>query len=49
MLEKVPILLTAGDREMEAGTIAVARRTGENLGTVSPADLISLLNKESQI
>ncbi len=49
LMEKVPILLTAGDREMEAGTVAVARRTGENLGTLSLDDLSSLLYKESQI
>ncbi len=49
LLVKVPLLLTVGDREMEAGTVAVARRTGENLGTLSLPDLTSLLNKESQI
>jgi threonyl-tRNA synthetase len=34
MLEKVPFLLTIGDREMQAGSVAVARRTGENVGGV---------------
>ncbi len=49
LLEKVPLLLTAGDREMEAGTLAVARRTGENLGTLTLSAVQALLYKESQI
>jgi threonyl-tRNA synthetase len=49
LLEKVPLLLTVGDREMQAGQVAVARRTGENLGTLSLDDLYLLLCKESQI
>jgi len=48
LLEKVPFLLTVGDREMEAGTVAVARRTGENLG-VLPIDAVKeLLTKEAK-
>ncbi len=47
IVDKVPFILTAGDREMEAGTIAVARRTGESLGTLSLDDLAGLLEKEA--
>lgn len=46
LLHKIPLLLTVGDREKEAGTVAVARRTGENLGTMSLADFEALLRKE---
>jgi len=49
LLEKVPLLLTVGDREVQAGTVGIARRTGESLGTLSVPDLIQLLYKESQI
>ena len=54
LMEKVPFLLTVGDREVEAETVAVARRPtaakpeGENLGTLSIPDLIQLLQKEVQ-
>jgi threonyl-tRNA synthetase len=34
-LGKVPYLLVAGDREVEAGTIAVRTRAGEDLGSMT--------------
>lgn len=46
LLEKVPLLLTAGDREQAAGTVAVARRTGENLGTLTLDQLADLMTQE---
>lgn len=46
LLEKVPLLLTVGDREKQAGTVAVARRTGENLGTLPVAELARMLAEE---
>jgi threonyl-tRNA synthetase len=48
LMEKVPFLLTVGDREQEAGTVAVARRMGEELGVLTFDALVELLNKESQ-
>ena len=33
-LQKVPYMLVVGDREMEAGAVAVRRRDGENLGAM---------------
>ncbi len=54
LMEKVPLLLTVGDREVEAGVVAVARRpsaalpNGENLGNLSIEDLAQLLQKEVQ-
>jgi threonyl-tRNA synthetase len=52
LMEKIPLLLTVGDREVQDGTVAVARRptaatpNGENLGTLSIPDLIQLMAKE---
>jgi threonyl-tRNA synthetase len=34
-LQKVPFLLVAGDREREAGTLAVRSRSGEDLGSMT--------------
>ena len=49
---RLEIVKLVRDREMEAGTVAVARRptaanpNGENLGTLSMADLAQLMAKE---
>lgn len=45
-LEKVPYMLTIGDSECEEKTVAVRRRNGENLGSMSVADLTALLKEE---
>jgi threonyl-tRNA synthetase len=34
-VQKVPFLLVAGDREVEAGLLAVRSRSGEDLGSMS--------------
>ena len=34
-LEKIPFMLVVGDRDMEAGTVSVRTRTGEDLGAMS--------------
>lgn len=39
-MSRVPYMLVAGDREMEAGTLAVRTREGEDLGVMSIADFI---------
>ena len=39
-LQKVPYMLVVGDREIDAGGVAVRMRTGENLGTVPVSDLV---------
>ena len=36
-LEKIPFMLVVGDRDMEAGTVSVRTRTGEDLGAMSLA------------
>ncbi len=43
-LQKVPLLLVAGDRERDSGTFAVRSRTGEDLGSMTPDQVRQLLN-----
>jgi threonyl-tRNA synthetase len=45
-LQKVPFLLVAGDREKEAGTLAVRSRSGEDLGTMPAAEVAEFLARE---
>jgi len=40
-LQKVPYMLVVGDREMEAGQVAVRLRTEEDLGAMEVSDLIA--------
>ena len=47
-LQKVPYMLVAGDREMEAGAIAVRQRDGEDLGAMAVAGFLELLTEEVQ-
>ena len=44
--EKVPYMLVIGDREMEAGQVALRRRNGENPGAMSVEDFIALARQE---
>jgi threonyl-tRNA synthetase len=45
-LQKVPFLLVAGDREREAGTLAVRSRSGEDLGSKTIDDLGKFLARQ---
>jgi threonyl-tRNA synthetase len=45
-IKRVPYLLIAGEREVEAHTLAVRTRSGKDLGTVQLAELISGLCDE---
>ena len=47
-LQKVPYLLIVGEKEMEAGQVAVRTRKGEDLGSVSIKSLIDRINQEVQ-
>ena len=47
-LQKVPYMLVAGDREAEAGTVAVRVRTGEDLGAVPLSDFIARIEGERE-
>ena len=43
-LERVPYMLVMGDKEVEAGTVNVRTREGDNLGVMSFDDFVKLLN-----
>jgi threonyl-tRNA synthetase len=45
-LQRVPFLVVVGDREAEAGTVAVRSRNGEDLGSMTPEALSGLLAEE---
>ncbi|GGF70210.1 threonine--tRNA ligase [Alteromonas lipolytica] len=45
-LKRVPYMLVVGDKEMEAGMVAVRSRRGEDLGSMPVADFIALANEE---
>ena len=42
-LEKIPYMLVVGDRDMEAGTVSVRTRAGEDLGAMSLTDFGAML------
>ncbi|MBX3689007.1 threonine--tRNA ligase [Dokdonella sp.] len=46
-LAKVPYLLVVGDRERDAGAVAVRTRAGEDLGSMSVASFVERLKSES--
>jgi threonyl-tRNA synthetase len=43
---KIPYMLVVGEREMEAGTVAVRGRSGANLGTLSVPGVIDLIKDD---
>ncbi len=45
-LQRIPYLLIIGDREVEADSVAVRTRSGEDLGTLTVSDLINTINSE---
>ena len=47
-MQKVPYMLVAGDREVEAGTVAVRVRTGEDLGALPLAAFIERIEGERE-
>ena len=46
-IKRIPYLLVTGDREAEAGTVAVRTRSGKDLGSLSLDQLAAGLNTES--
>ncbi|SUD89794.1 threonine--tRNA ligase [Psychrobacter phenylpyruvicus] len=44
-LERIPYMLVLGDKEVESGQVNVRTREGENLGVMSVADFIELIQK----
>ncbi len=47
-LHKVPYMLIAGDRDIEAGAVSVRARDGEDLGAVAVDDFIARLKAEDE-
>ena len=47
-MQKIPYMLVIGDREVEAGTVAVRLRSGENLGAIAIDDFIGRVNEDSK-
>ncbi|GER91911.1 hypothetical protein KDW_60730 [Dictyobacter vulcani] len=45
-MQKIPYMLVLGDKEAENGAVAVRRRSGGDLGTLSIADLAERLKAE---
>ena len=45
-LQKIPYMLVVGDRDMEAQTVSVRHRTGEDLGAMPRPDFAALLAEE---
>ena len=45
-LQKVPYLLVVGDKEVEADSVAVRTRSGENLGTMTVDEFIERFSAE---
>jgi threonyl-tRNA synthetase len=45
-IQRVPYLLVAGDKEVEAGTLAVRDRTGQDLGVMSLDAFTTLLDQD---
>ncbi|MCH7906323.1 MAG: threonine--tRNA ligase, partial [Chloroflexi bacterium] len=43
---KIPYMLVVGDREQEAGQVAVRARSGGNLGAVSVDDFVAQITEE---
>ena len=48
-LQKIPYHVVVGDKEMQAGTVAVRARGGENLGVMSLETLVDRLRKEATV
>ena len=45
-LEKIPYMLVIGDKETEAGTVAVRTRDGKDLGAMPLDDFLAMIKKE---
>jgi threonyl-tRNA synthetase len=48
-LQKLPYQLVVGDKEMQAGTVAVRTRTGEDLGAMAVDALLDRLRSEARV
>ena len=46
-MQKIPYMLVVGDREQEAGAVAVRQREGANLGAMPLADFLDMMRQEA--
>ena len=46
--QKIPYMLVLGDKEMTSGQAAVRQRGGDNLGALSVADFIALVQEKTR-
>ena len=47
-MQRVPYLLVVGDKEIENGTVAVRTRDGEDLGSMTIEEVISLFQRDTE-
>ena len=47
-MQRVPYLLVVGDKEIENGTVAVRTRDGEDLGSMTIEEVISLFERDTE-
>jgi threonyl-tRNA synthetase len=47
-MQRVPYLLVVGDKEIENGTVAVRTRDGEDLGSMTTKEVISLFERDTE-
>jgi threonyl-tRNA synthetase len=47
-MQRVPYLLVVGDKEIENGTVAVRTRDGEDLGSMTIEEVISLFQSDAE-
>ena len=45
-MQKIPFMLVIGDKEVEAGTVAVRTRSGKDLGAMSYEAFLEMLQQE---
>jgi threonyl-tRNA synthetase len=47
-MQRVPYLLVVGDKEIQNGTVAVRTRDGEDLGSMTIEEVISLFERDTE-
>jgi len=47
-MQRVPYLLVVGDKEIENGTVALRTRDGEDLGSMTIEEVISLFQRDTE-
>ncbi len=48
-IRKVPYLVIIGDKEVAEGTLSVRKQNGDNLGSMTEADLLRFLKEEIKL